>query len=118
MKLNNGIELDLQIIDAEYGKTDYCIQRIDDINKGELDNWDKKRLELHRRYLLDLIEWRDAMLPIVADYINSFGMNFYKNTYFHSDLVEDGKFAYYDILNVSSVQFGYKKNKVEVNLTV
>ena len=116
MKLNNGIELDLQINSREEGTTSECISSLESINRGEYYKWDKEELSNYKNNLIELIEWRDNLLPVVADYINNFGLNFHKNTCFANRTLKDNKFHDYTELYVRCVQFGWEKNKVEVQL--
>ena len=115
MELKNGVELDLQI-NSEEGTTSECVSALESINKGEYYRWDEKELEKHKKELIELIECRDNLIPVVANYINNFGLNFHKETAFAHRTTKNKKFHDHTELYVRCVQFGWEENKVEVQL--
>ena len=116
--LKNGFVLDLQIYNEEHGTTEECVHWLGLIDSNKLPRWSDEEKKTTRIELIDLIEWRDALIPTVVNYIDNFGVNFPSDFYFWSCNAEDKRFVDYTQLKVWIVNFGYEKNTIEIKLKI
>ena len=114
--LKNGFTLDLQIYNEEHGTTSECEHWLGLIDNNKLPKRSDEEKKNTRLDLVDLIEWRNALIPTVVDYVDNFGMNFPDTFYFWSGNSKDKKFIDCTPLKVWVVNFGYEKNTIEIKL--
>lgn len=116
--LKNGFTLNLQLESEEYGGTDECIYWLDQIESNKLPKWSDERKKNTRLDLIELIDWRNALVHIIVNYIDNFGMNFPSDLYFYSNTLDDERFVDYSPLTFQCGYFGFDKNTIEIKLKV
>lgn len=116
--LKNGFKLNLQIESENESTTDECIYWLGMIEKNKLPKWSEEKKKNTRLELIDLIDWRNALVPLIVNYIDNFGMNFPSDLYFYSNTLDDKRFIDYTPLVFQCGCFGFDKNTIEIKLKV